>query len=50
MKIKKEDKIKLDKKVRRDSHLDAVNNGMDLRSKPYKNKKKYSRKNKYKNE
>lgn len=50
MKIKKEDKVKLDKKIRRDSQLDAVNNGMDLRSKPYKNKKKYSRKIKNKNE
>ena len=44
MKINKKDKLNIDKPVRRDSHLDAINNGMDLRSKPYKNKKKYNRK------
>ncbi len=37
----------MDKKVRRDSQLEAEKNGMDLRSKPYKNKKKYTRKSKH---
>jgi len=37
----------MDKKLRRDSQVEAEKNGMDLRSRPYKNKKKYSRKNKH---
>jgi hypothetical protein len=45
--ISNEDKEKLNKKIRRDSQLEAEQNGMDLRSKPYKNKKKYTRKNKH---
>ena len=50
MKISKKDKIAIDKKARRDSHLDALKSGMDVRSKAYKNKKKYNRKNKHKND
>ena len=45
--ISKEDKKKIDKKLRRDSQVEAEKNGMDLRSRPYKNKKKYTRKNKH---
>jgi hypothetical protein len=45
--ISKEDKKKMDKKLRRDSQVEAEKNGMDLRSRPYKNKKKYTRKNKH---
>ena len=45
--ISKEDKARSDKKIRRESQLEAEKNGMDLRSKPYKNKKKYRRKNKH---
>ena len=37
----------MDKKLRRDSQVEAEKNGMDIRSKPYKNKKKYTRKNKH---
>jgi len=37
----------MDKKLRRDSQVEAEKNGMDLRSRPYKNKKKYTRKNKH---
>lgn len=48
MKIRKKDKKRISRKIRRDSHLDALDNGMDIRSKPYKNKKKYTRKSKYK--
>ena len=45
--ISKEDKKKLNKKIRRESQVEAEKNGMDIRSKPYKNKKKYTRKNKH---
>jgi len=45
--ISKEDKERSNKKIRRESQLEAEKNGMDLRSKPYKNKKKYTRKNKH---
>ena len=47
IKISQADKKRIAKMVRRDSDIDAKNNGMDLRSKPYKNKKKYTRKTKY---
>ena len=50
MKISDKDKKLIASRIRRESHLDAINNGMDIRSKPHKNKKKYSRKNKHKNE
>ena len=45
--ISEEDKKKLDKKIRRESQVEAEKNGMDLRSKAYKNKKKYTRKEKH---
>ena len=47
IKISQADKKRIAKMVRRDSDIDAKNNGMDLRSKPYKNKKKYTRKTKH---
>ena len=37
----------MDKKLRRDSQVEAEKNGMDIRSKPYRNKKKYTRKEKH---
>jgi len=50
MKISDKDKKLIASRIRRESHLDAINNhGMDIRSKPHKNKKKYNRKNKHKN-
>tara|TARA_R110002020_G_scaffold395804_1_gene605838 strand:- start:1927 stop:2088 length:162 start_codon:yes stop_codon:yes gene_type:complete len=45
--ISKENKKNLDRKIRRESQVDAEKNGMDLRSKPYTNKKKYTRKEKH---
>mgnify|MGYP003652133869 CR=1 FL=1 len=48
MKISKKDKKLMASRIRREMHLDAIDNGMDIRSKPYKNKKKYNRKNKHK--
>ena len=45
--ISKEDKERLNKKIRRESQLEAEKNGMDIRSKPYRNKKKYTRKEKH---
>lgn len=45
--ISKEDKKNLDRKIRRESQIEAEKNGMDLRSKPHKNKKKYTRKEKH---
>ena len=47
LKISEAEKKRLARMVRRDSDIDAKNNGMDLRSKPYKNKKKYTRKTKH---
>ena len=47
IKISEADKKRIAKMVRRDSDIEAKNNGMDLRSKPYKNKKKYTRKSKH---
>jgi len=47
LKISEAERKRLAKMVRRDSDIEAKNNGMDLRSKPYKNKKKYTRKNKH---
>lgn len=47
LKISEAEKKRLAKMVRRDSDIEAINNGMDLRSKPYNNKKKYTRKNKH---
>ena len=45
--ISKEDKKNLNRKIRREDQVRAEKNGMDLRSKPYKNKKKYNRKKKH---
>jgi len=45
--IKEADKKRIAKMTRRDSDIEAKNNGMDLRSKPYRNKKKYTRKTKH---
>tara|TARA_R110000765_G_scaffold52980_1_gene106389 strand:+ start:293 stop:889 length:597 start_codon:yes stop_codon:yes gene_type:complete len=45
--ISEAEKKRISKMVRRDSEIEATNNGMDLRSKPYKNKKKYTRKTKH---
>tara|TARA_R100001015_G_C4634402_1_gene200851 strand:+ start:3429 stop:4028 length:600 start_codon:yes stop_codon:yes gene_type:complete len=47
IKISEADKKRIAKMIRRDSDIEAKNNGMDLRSKPYKNKKKYTRKSKH---
>ena len=47
LKISEADKKRIAKMTRRNSEIEAVNNGMDLRSKPYKNKKKYTRKTKH---
>ena len=47
LKISEADKNRIAKMTRRDSEIEAKNNGMDLRSKPYKNKKKYTRKAKH---
>ena len=47
LKISEADKKRIAKMTRRDSGVEAKNNGMDLRSKPYKNKKKYTRKTKH---
>tara|TARA_R100000808_G_C2111989_1_gene125800 strand:+ start:129 stop:731 length:603 start_codon:yes stop_codon:yes gene_type:complete len=47
LKISEADKKRIAKISRRDSEVEAIKNGMDLRSKPYKNKKKYTRKEKH---
>ena len=47
IKISEAEKKRIAKMIRRDSEIEATNNGMDLRSKPYKNKKKYTRKSKH---
>ena len=47
LEIKEADKRRIAKMARRDSEMDSIKNGMDLRSKPYKNKKKYTRKTKH---
>ena len=47
IKISEADKKRIAKMTRRNSDIEAKNNGMDLRSKPYKNKKKYTRKKKH---
>ena len=47
IKISEADKKRIARMSRRDSEIESKNNGMDLRSKPYKNKKKYTRKTKH---
>ena len=47
IKISEAEKKRIAKMIRRDSEIEATSNGMDLRSKPYKNKKKYTRKTKH---
>ena len=47
LEIKEADKKRLAKMARRECEVEAVKNGMDLRSRPYKNKKKYTRKTKH---
>ena len=45
--ISEAEKKRIDRMNRRNTHLDSLQNGMDVRSKPYKNKKKYNRKLKH---
>ena len=47
--ISEAEKKRIDRMNRRETHLESLQNGMDLRSKPYKNKKKYNRKKKHEN-
>ena len=47
LKISEADKKRIAKMTRRETEIEAKKNGMDLRSKPYKNKKKYTRKEKH---